>query len=514
MSALSDLEGHFQVDVSPGRYAVAVDKIGFFQSVQRPLINVQPQERSEALKVSLTRASVIEGRILNSSREPIASATVTALRVWIDNGRRILRPPGSSSSWSPGAVSPGNVSGFQMTTDDGGRFRLFGLESGDYFLQVWLRQGGTVATYFYPGIASLDQAVPIRLIPGNDALLGDVIVRRSPRYSVTFSVPLACKSTAFHLVQGRGEGLEITLLNSLSADQPSADLMPSARVTGLGFTRAGSNRWIGTNLAPGSYDVYHTSCSSSDRDSTSIGHLHFRIVDRDVDAGSMEMRDARPLVGRITATPAAAQFVQQLSNRAMAFYDFDHSSPLLLPVTSAFFSEVFGDRVLVRPPYQLAQDGAFRIPMFPGLYGVNVVPLPEQVFIASVKSGGREVRDSGIDFKDQPSAAVEILIDSPPGQLEGIVQDSRKEALGGVHVVLIPELSKRRNARLFRNVSADSFGRYSIRNIVPGTYKLFAWKNLPPGAYTDPAFLSPFEQSGIEVQIERGSRNNVTVSAR
>jgi hypothetical protein len=51
----------------------------------------------------------------------------------------------------------------------------------------------------------------------------------------------------------------------------------------------------------------------------------------------------------------------------------------------------------------------------------------------------------------------------------------------------------------------------TIRGILPGNYKLFAWENLEPNAYLNSDFLRGYEDLGIPVKVSAGDNNPVSV---
>ena len=70
--------------------------------------------------------------------------------------------------------------------------------------------------------------------------------------------------------------------------------------------------------------------------------------------------------------------------------------------------------------------------------------------------------------------------------------------------MLIP--SDRNLHDLYRTAISDANGQFSIRSIVPGDYKLFAWEDIEPFAYTDPDFLRKYEELGTPVWLSESGR--------
>ena len=63
-------------------------------------------------------------------------------------------------------------------------------------------------------------------------------------------------------------------------------------------------------------------------------------------------------------------------------------------------------------------------------------------------------------------------------------------------VALVPDEPRRAQTRLYKGITTDQYGRFTIKGIAPGGYKLFAWEVVEEGAYQDPDFLKPFEVLG------------------
>ena len=107
--------------------------------------------------------------------------------------------------------------------------------------------------------------------------------------------------------------------------------------------------------------------------------------------------------------------------------------------------------------------------------------------------------------------ALEILLGTAPGSLEAAVVDGRQMPQPGVTVVLVPDSARRKRYDLFRQATSDASGRVRIENVVPGDYKVFAWEVVESNAWTDPDFLSNYENNGVAVRISEGGRGAADV---
>jgi len=133
--AITDAQGRFEIKELPaGRYTMTASKGGFVAlqyGQRRPSESGTPIELGDGqtidkLSIALPRGSVLGGRITDEFGEPVANASVTALRYVYAAGTRRMAPAGQNA---------------RDTTDDQGHFRLFGLPPGEYYVSATLRSG-------------------------------------------------------------------------------------------------------------------------------------------------------------------------------------------------------------------------------------------------------------------------------------------------------------------------------------------------------------------------------------
>ena len=55
----------------------------------------------------------------------------------------------------------------------------------------------------------------------------------------------------------------------------------------------------------------------------------------------------------------------------------------------------------------------------------------------------------------------------------------------------------------------EQSGRFSMKSVVPGDYKAFAFEEVGRGAYLNPDFLQAFEDRGQTVHLAEGDSVNV-----
>ena len=85
------------------------------------------------------------------------------------------------------------------------------------------------------------------------------------------------------------------------------------------------------------------------------------------------------------------------------------------------------------------------------------------------------------------------------------------QAASNAVVVLVPSLNLRQRSDLYYVRATDGNGQFQIQPIVPGDYKVFAWKDIEPGAWQDPEILQRYENQGQPVSVTSDSKLNFDV---
>jgi uncharacterized surface anchored protein len=154
-------------------------------------------------------------------------------------------------------------------------------------------------------------------------------------------------------------------------------------------------------------------------------------------------------------------------------------------------------------------DGSFTLSnVAAGHYQLHIGGLPEDYYVKSARLGDKDLLESGLDGARAGTALLEVAVSSLGGQVEGVVLDAEEQPAAGAAVVLVPEPARRAQSRFYREVTTDQYGRYYIKGVAPGDYKLFAWEDVETGAYEDPDFLTPFEPLGESLTIRAGRHEN------
>jgi len=137
---------------------------------------------------------------------------------------------------------------------------------------------------------------------------------------------------------------------------------------------------------------------------------------------------------------------------------------------------------------------------------LNIPDSLQGVYVKSAKLGGVDVLNTGFRFAGEPDKVLEIVLARNAGSLTGRVEDESKQPVGGVFVVLVSNVT---GARLYRTdmykvTSTDAEGKFEVKGIPPGDYKVFALAGFEKDAWVDPEFFKPYEDRGKTIQVGEG----------
>ena len=153
-------------------------------------------------------------------------------------------------------------------------------------------------------------------------------------------------------------------------------------------------------------------------------------------------------------------------------------------------------------------DGTFKIPAVPeGHYRVmTVAGLTSDLYLVDVRQAV-SVFDSGFDVRTGENNPIQVMVGSGAGSVDGFVHDGPEKIVAGATVALVPEAARRENLALYFSAATDASGRFVMRGVPPGDYKLFAWESVRPFAYQNAAFIAKDENRGRFIHV--GEDNTV-----
>ncbi len=413
--------------VGPGTYAIEAERNGFvFKFGREAALKVRAGEDA-SINIRLSPAAVISGVVLDPDQEPVEGLPVMVLRLRYQRGA--TRELSEVQS---------------VNTDDQGRFRIYGLGEGLFYLRTGGRLQRPMTTLplkigpersleygdaWYPENALNEDSEPLRAVAGADLRGIRISVTPEPAFSITGRVDGDVKATAVHCSKvlpflfmfGKG-GSEIQPDGSFKiSDLTAGDYVLTAQADAKGQLRM-------------------------------LGYAKARILDRNVRV-NIPVGQAAEVRGVVTAegTDSLPQGLQVwlYTGEGMAIY-----------------------------PSDLDKNGGFHIhDVPPGEFRFVVMgPRRDESYYM------KDVRCSGADYTTQavkldvgvPLSDCKIQISKATGGVRGEVMDGEKPQTG-IWVVLIPESRELRRVRRYTlRVKTDAVGKFEIRNAIPGRYSLFA----------------------------------------
>ncbi|MBI4445587.1 MAG: carboxypeptidase regulatory-like domain-containing protein [Acidobacteria bacterium] len=487
----TDDQGRFMfTDLEPGSYRLTAVADGYSRqeygqripSGSGQSVQLAADQALSGLTILMTPTGTATGRITNDAGKPAVDADVQLFQISYDaNGVRRIQPAGLAR------------------TDDRGEYRLFWVTPGRYYVMAGSLSGvirsvdssrnsvtHNYAGMYYPGVVSLAEAMPIHVQSGVETSAIDLVVPRQRLYRISGRVvgPMAQQHV------------------------PSASITLNSSLYGRGVTR---------NIVSQSYDSASGTFEIRDIP-PGVYVVGARIQDPNAPAG------ARPT----TLPPDDAQAAVTITNS-----DVDGLVLTILPGVSlpgrlkVEGEEVTGlpdvNRLRVRldqfidrlggisvsrvpSPQQVEGDGTFRLDrVFPGRYRVTVGPLAPDYYLKEVRFDQSDALDKPLQFTGSVPGPIEILISRKSGQITGSVTLDKRQGVPDVQVVLIPDRNRDRVA-LYKTSTTDRDGRFVMRGIAPGAYKLFAWESIQQYAYFDSDLVTKFEPQGIPVRVEESDK--------
>ena len=512
-TARSDRNGRFVFqNVVPGDYRLIATRDGGYvpaeygqRSPTGQGINfeIAAGQKMTGIQLAMSPTGSISGRVYDRDGEPLGKAHVMALRSVYKNGERTLTIVQS------------------IETDDRGEYRLFWLAPGRYYVSVKpdivelpinLARSGFTAPAVYitdPARFGAFEQASNPVIQTRRLRTGEVVEETyvpvfypgtlDPQSATPIAVPAGATVGGIDVSVGAGlmptrhvRGRVINAATGQPVDKASVIAIPRSS-TPYKITPASS-----TN-ADGSFDLagvvagsYHVAVASGERS----GIVPVEVGERD-----------------ISNLPIVISFGFKLSGRFVIEGAPGNNSQISFPRISELIRDPQGPGMpsggpSFTPP--AAADGSFVLEgVGPGDFRVNVGGVQPDSYVKSIRMGNADVLNDGLHIYSAPENPLEVVIGSNAGRIEGSVVNSRQETLPNRTVVLVPDIRLRQRTDLYKVVSTDAAGRFRMRGVAPGNYRLFAWESVETGAWQDPDFIRASENGGRSIQISEGSNEDV-----
>ncbi|HWC98418.1 MAG TPA: carboxypeptidase-like regulatory domain-containing protein [Candidatus Sulfopaludibacter sp.] len=469
LSKETDDQGHFTFTGLPaGRYSMTADRQGYLrQSYGSRSLNTNGTPFALAADGSmkgvvfkLSPQAVIAGRVLDEDGDPVANLQVHAYR---------MEYRGATKQWSQ--VSNGQ-------TSDIGEYRLPNLQPGQYLVatgeannQMMNQTYGAdalpdkpemmyAATYYPNGLDSTAGS-PVAVTAGAEVHGIDIRLRKVQVFRVRGKVVNpAGGQTVAPVMLSRKDG--------------------TGNVRGMGQARTQDGRFEIRGVTPGSYIA---SARMGGANQQLLAAVPLEVGNNHVEGLVLTLSAGVDITGSVRLAEKDAQVA------------FTNLNVFVRPV--GFFMGGSGRG-------KVGDDLKFVVHNVAGMrFTANASGLPDNCFVQSIKYGGQDVTEAGVDLV--AGAPLEIVISATAGSITGAVTDKDGKPVVSAIVAFMPKDGTDRKTIN----STDENGTFTIKGLKPGDYRLYAWEDIEDGAYNDPEFLKKWSSRATDVTIDPSSQKSV-----
>jgi hypothetical protein len=560
-------DGRFYfANLAPGAYEISVRRDGFAPAEVGQKwpggpgvpLQVRAGQPPPEVVVRMVAAAAISGRISDSSGQPLANAQVQALKSTFQGELRILIPVQQvrtnvtgdfrlyglpAGRYFVNVIVPGYSANAQLLVNNGGRTdqnapyqnssqgrQILGQSAITASVNPANPQTQDVGPIYFPSTPYIQNAAPIDLRPGMEYKGVDTQMMPVRRFTVCGVVrgipaqgsrvqnnpggPIPPPPPAPRPLPGQPVsavqnvpnpndpcGIGTTVIQdpvgTVQLAPLDVEVRPALNATGNRFNGTvdgATGQFVIRNVLPGLYNLA-TFISNMDAATT------VDVRNRDVENVTLSLAPGFPLPTRITMEGAAP------------------GTPLPGGMTMLIGSSPPTQGTSPNQPVD--PSGSFSIPNV-GTDDTRVYVLPmlttpvgpplgipeslQGVYVKSAKFGGVDVLNTGFRFAGEPDKVLEIVLARNAGSITGRVEDERKQPVAGVFVVLVSDIPTARLYRtdMYKTTSTDTEGRFEVKNLPPGDYKVFALEGFEKDAWVDPEFFKPYEDRGTSIKVGEG----------
>jgi protocatechuate 3,4-dioxygenase beta subunit len=483
-STRTDVNGAYTfVTVTPGNYTLSAQHSGFINEMfMRAVMGTVPEtvtvaagETLNKIDIRLLAAGVISGTVLDEDNQPLEGAQVAAIRIRFQKGGQQQEMPLQ-----------------QVTSDDLGNFRLYGLAEGNYFVRVEGRNANlqtgesSFRSSYYPGTPSLESAQKLKATAGTETSGVRFSVGTQSTYTISGSVidntdspgPRRYTVNAVHM----SEGANFAVANQVSADGTytirgvtSGDYVVTAR----SIQNAPPPQTPGLN---GTTMIMVHQYS---------GSAIVRVADNDARA-NIQIGTSAEVDGKIIIENSTGQS--------------------LAGIRVNLQSQSFGPGIGGTSNAGADQNGIFKFQnLQPGSYFFSIAGRTD-MYLKQAVCLGRDYTyqpltvDSGNTIGD-----CTLTLATDTAVIKGQVYDSDKPVPNFVVIAIPQSMALRHIARYTVTANTDANGAFQISGMVPGDYLVFAVPKDDEQGYFQLDFPDRNQRDAERVSVKSGDAKTVTL---
>jgi hypothetical protein len=505
LSTISDRNGKFVLkNLDSGSYRITAARNGYAKQEygrltiggQGTIVSLASGQTMTDVVLHLTPAGNVGGHVRDFTGQPLTGFQVLLLKfAYNSTGRRAFETAGAAR------------------TDDRGEYRFYWVTPGRYYLSAGLGNGPNenssfrnpnevqarpYPTTYYPSTRDPSEASAVDIQPAAELSAIDFVLPQLQLYRI--------RGKVIDAATGRPPlNVEVTIVprqpfGPFNTSNANDNYNPDAGTIELRDVAPGSY-WISAATSPDfnapigpgtvprtATDFFLTLISSTRKAREAVD-----ISASDLENLALTLTPGISLHGRLSVEG------QELS----AINGFERIQVRLSATSNMTIDEQF--------PRPMTPDGMFSLDnMLPGQYRLTVTFPQQDFYVKEARLGSVDLLNAPLLISGPISDTLDIVLGSGAGQIDGTIVNEQLQPMGGVQAVLIPDRFRDRT-ELYKTAVTDQSGRFTIRGITPGEYKIFAWEAMEQFAYFDSDLLRVYEQKGEAINVLESSKNNIEV---
>ena len=503
----TDSDGRFRADdLASGAYSVSAYVPAYVPATDS--VDRQYYRPGETVTLRMIKGGAIAGTVTSMEGEPLVAARVSAIRVRDGEGRAIR-----------GAGASGTTSSRQ--TDDRGMYRLYGLQSGSYLIQV-----GGGGGFYYPSSSALDGDAPTYHPSTTRDAAAEVTVRTGDEIN---GIDVRYRGDRGHIVSGTlsgslGSGPGSLGVSVLLARAPSGTIEANTYISLRGNERG----FALYGVPDGEYDLVAQMSVGTDSSAASAPR-RVTVKGTDVTGLDLGLAPLGAIAGRIVseALPESERKGDCKDKRGISL---DDTVIVARRDEKAGAKEPFAAGILAPTDGTPDGKGEFKIPsLIAGRYRFETRLPTEDWFVRSITVPGpatskqNDVMNAGLALSSgQRATDVTVTIAEGAAGLRGRVAAASEGASlpSRLRLHLIPAEADSADAVVRYAEVAVENGAFSISILAPGRYFLlarevsdeeFMQRDVRPSAWDATSrtrLRREAEAANITVELQRCQRVN------